>query len=311
MNNIRKNQINRVLRKEKRKRKAKLRLVAVGIAATMSLTLAYFSLFNGDKASADTAQIIQHPQVQDANTIYSDTDQLENTYQSIAISYKRVVKDAEVYQTVSNNPKLLFKLKAGDYVSFYGQENTWAKIANDNQMGYIQYDKLEDTKEDELVVRAGYLMDGKDYKFPDDFETVFDINTENSMLVMIEAMKREGLNIDVARRYLTEEEFNQNQETSQDSNYEEPDYSNHTLRTGMSIELRLEDQDGYIDFDQTSEGRWLRDNAHKYGFILRYPIDKENVTGFVGNNRIYRYVGVDIASKMHENQQTFEEYFGL
>ena len=61
-------------------------------------------------------------------------------------------------------------------------------------------------------------------------------------------------------------------------------------------------------FDQTDDFVWLRDNAHKYGFILRYPKGKESITGFNYEPWHYRYVGVEQATIIHELGITFEEY---
>ena len=53
----------------------------------------------------------------------------------------------------------------------------------------------------------------------------------------------------------------------------------------------------------------MKDNAHKYGFILRYPKNKENITGYMFESWHYRYVGIDIAKYIYENNITYEEYF--
>lgn len=53
---------------------------------------------------------------------------------------------------------------------------------------------------------------------------------------------------------------------------------------------------------------WLADNAHKYGFINRYPSDKTEITGVINEPWHYRYVGVEDATKMHENGLCLEEY---
>lgn len=304
MNDIRKNQIKRILEKEKRKRKARFRMI-VGVAlVSLSIPLTYFSVIREDNAQADTAKLLVSSEENDKAP---GTNLSENVYQDVKVSYKRVLVDTDVYQEVSTNPKTIYKLKKGDYVEFYGQENTWAKVSNFNQIGYIQAEKFENLKSDELVVKNGLLMDSKKTIFPEDFTAAFDKNTENAMMVMFEAMRREGLRIGVSRKSLENEEIIQ--DSSQE--YEIPNYSNHTLRTGSSIELEIPEVSQGLDFGQTTQGRWLRDNAHKYGFILRYPAGKEPITGFYANDRIFRYVGVKAAKDIFENNITFEEYFGL
>ncbi len=55
----------------------------------------------------------------------------------------------------------------------------------------------------------------------------------------------------------------------------------------------------------------IKDNAHKYGFILRYPKGKEHITGFKYEPWHYRYVGIDAAQYIYENNITLEEYLQM
>ncbi len=68
--------------------------------------------------------------------------------------------------------------------------------------------------------------------------------------------------------------------------------------------------DGYHN---TEPARWLSANAYKYGFILRYPKGKENETGYKYESWHFRYVGIDLASKLYNNGDwiTLEDYFGI
>lgn len=61
-------------------------------------------------------------------------------------------------------------------------------------------------------------------------------------------------------------------------------------------------------FAETSAYEWLCENAHKFGFILRYPEDKTKITGYSYESWHYRFVGVAAATEMHENELTLEEY---
>lgn len=61
-------------------------------------------------------------------------------------------------------------------------------------------------------------------------------------------------------------------------------------------------------FDQTPEFRWLIENCHKYGFILRYPKDKQDITGVIYEPWHYRYVGVEAATEIMSRGICLEEY---
>lgn len=61
---------------------------------------------------------------------------------------------------------------------------------------------------------------------------------------------------------------------------------------------------------ETKEAKWLAENCHKYGFILRYPVDKTDITKVRFEPWHYRYVGVEDATKIMEQGVTLEEYLG-
>ena len=62
-------------------------------------------------------------------------------------------------------------------------------------------------------------------------------------------------------------------------------------------------------FDETDEFAWLEENAYKYGFILRYPKDKEYITKYSFDSNHFRYVGLEAAFVMHSENLTLEEYY--
>ena len=65
-------------------------------------------------------------------------------------------------------------------------------------------------------------------------------------------------------------------------------------------------------FADTPAGQWLAANAYKWGFILRYPNGMDAITGYEFEPWHYRYVGVALATEMHDQGvATLEEFFGL
>lgn len=85
-----------------------------------------------------------------------------------------------------------------------------------------------------------------------------------------------------------------------------PGFSEH--QTGLAIDI-----DNivlsYDKFHLTQEFGWMKNNCYKYGFILRYDIDKENITGYKYEPWHYRYVGIKISEYIYRNNITFEEYY--
>lgn len=85
-----------------------------------------------------------------------------------------------------------------------------------------------------------------------------------------------------------------------------PGHSEH--QTGLAVDVMGSNED-YNEFEKSIEFEWMRDNAHKYGFVLRYPKGKEKITGFKYEPWHYRYVGTKLASYLYENDLSLEEYY--
>ena len=63
--------------------------------------------------------------------------------------------------------------------------------------------------------------------------------------------------------------------------------------------------------EETAAYQWLKAHCHEYGFIVRYPNGKTDITGIIYEPWHFRYVGKEIASIIYENQWTLEEYHEL
>lgn len=88
-----------------------------------------------------------------------------------------------------------------------------------------------------------------------------------------------------------------------------PGHSEHM--TGLSMDIAGADGKCAASdcFHDTKEAQWLKENAHKYGFILRYPPGKEEITGYKHESWHYRYVGKPLATFIYEKEITLEEYY--
>ncbi|MBM7584220.1 D-alanyl-D-alanine carboxypeptidase [Bacillus pakistanensis] len=88
-----------------------------------------------------------------------------------------------------------------------------------------------------------------------------------------------------------------------------PGQSEH--QSGLAMDISSQSNDFKIDeaFGKTKEGIWLKENAHLFGYILRYPQGKEDITHYQYEPWHFRYVGKDAAKVIFENDWTLEEYF--
>lgn len=129
---------------------------------------------------------------------------------------------------------------------------------------------------------------------------------------MATAAKEEGLDILVNSGYRSYQDQEEVVNTYLDlygekyvNNYvAKAGYSEH--QTGMSLDVASGTESVFVNSDEYS---WMMDNAYKYGFILRYPKSKEEITGYKCEAWHYRYVGKEIAKYIKENNITYDEYY--
>ena len=81
-------------------------------------------------------------------------------------------------------------------------------------------------------------------------------------------------------------------------------YSEHQL--GLAVDI-LNGRWSYLS-ESDKEYNWLINNSYKYGYILRYPRNKEYVTGYVFEDWHFRYLGIELATKVYESNLTYDEY---
>lgn len=82
-------------------------------------------------------------------------------------------------------------------------------------------------------------------------------------------------------------------------------------QTGLAADLGAADQACLLKecFKDSEEGKWLKENSYLFGFILRYPQEKEEITGYVYEPWHFRYIGLQEAYLVHESGLTLEEYY--
>ncbi|MFA7064153.1 MAG: M15 family metallopeptidase [Bacilli bacterium] len=175
----------------------------------------------------------------------------------------------------------------------------------------------------------GYIIVNKSYPFSDSWipsNTEEEINNDickncldKEVYNMWSQMKNDatsiGLNIYISSGYrsfsyqkgLYEHYINKGGKDYADITSARAGHSEH--QSGLAFDLNSVDD----SFSATDEGKWVNNNAHLYGFIIRYPKDKTNETGYKYESWHLRYVGTYLADKLYNNGNwiTMEDYFGL
>lgn len=88
-----------------------------------------------------------------------------------------------------------------------------------------------------------------------------------------------------------------------------PGYSEHQTGLAMDVEGETTKGTGLTEaFGESPEGVWLAEHCHEYGFIIRYPKGKTNITGYIYEPWHVRYIGKEAAQEVTDLGVTFEEY---
>lgn len=180
-----------------------------------------------------------------------------------------------------------------------------------------------DTSKKELMLVNKYYSLGKDYK-PENIVPISnqycygenEIKKEvfDQFLKMWNAAKEEDLTLIITSSYrdyeyqdiLWNRYKNEQDEQWADSIAARAGFSEH--QTGYTLDI-VTYNSVLNDFEQTDEFKWLQKHAHEYGFIMRYPKGMEDITGYDYESWHYRYVGVDVATKIYNLGITFDEYY--
>ena len=196
------------------------------------------------------------------------------------------------------------------------EEIVWQVNANLDKPKY-GYDIPVSGYDDPYIIVNKYYKVPEGYRPPDlkDFGgQLLREETGNAYLKMREDGLKLGLNIRLVSGYRSVEYQSglYNRYLSSDSRENvdrysaRPGHSEH--HTGMAMDV-FGSQDGLRNFENTPEYPWVRDNCHKYGFIIRYLRETEHITGYEAEPWHLRYVGVEVATDMKEkNIKSFEEY---
>lgn len=190
-----------------------------------------------------------------------------------------------------------------------------------DKIPYVDYKTVEDPN-NILVLVNKYNKLTDDYK-PNDLER---INTNYSVRNLylrkeakeaFEALCRDasslGLSIRAISSYRTfdyqkglyDNYVSVNGVEEADTYSARPGFSEH--ETGLATDV-MGSNGNYTKFAETNEYTWVVNNAHNYGFVIRYPENKENITKYKFESWHLRYVGKDAATYMYENNLCLEEY---
>jgi len=192
-----------------------------------------------------------------------------------------------------------------------------------NNDWYTNTKKSDITKNELMLTNKFYSLDNtynsdnmvkvsKQYSYGDN--QMVTQETFDAFLNMFNDAKKEDLTLIINSSYRSYEDQEEIYKFYKDTRGEKEankiaakaGFSEH--QTGMAIDIQTYGSTAST-FEEFDEFKWLQNNAHKYGFILRYPKGKEYLTGYEYESWHYRYVGIEVATYIYENNITFDEYY--
>lgn len=161
---------------------------------------------------------------------------------------------------------------------------------------------------------GGILVVNKSYPLPRSYDPGgLTDECESAFYEMQAAAEEEGLDLYIAsgfRSYdlqasLYQRYCNRDGQAAADTYSARPGHSEH--QSGLAIDLNTITS----DFAYTAEGQWVAEHCWEYGFILRYPADKVDITGYMYEPWHIRYLGRSAASAVYHSGLCLEEYLGI
>lgn len=255
---------------------------------------------------------------QDKNKDDSSNNKLESTYNDSMKKEEKNMFEEETYYIEDNLSR---------YEAYYQNNqdlspNEIVKRVNSNldKTFYVDVTPTDLSKNNLVIVNKFFYLE-KDY-VPENLVELTGYG--NGSLVkeaydayvnMYNAAKDDGMNLYVSTSYrnynfqstLYYNYVNEDGQEAADTYSARPGYSEH--QTGLAVDLGTSTNHSITQFKYSNEFNWMQENAYKYGFIQRYNDNTQYITGYQTEEWHYRYVGVDVAKYIYENNITFEEYY--
>ena len=299
-------------KKMKKKIKVKKKNLAIAIFILMVIVFSLTSLISflispkeevkktKKKATTEetTTEENEEKKLEELNHINEKIDYFNNDFLNRYVAYKREnpkLDDEQIIKNVNMN------LDKKQYVYKIEARNLNTPKILVNKYYYLGEDYVPDNLKS---ISKRFALGGMKLvsEARDAFEEMAgDAEEEDLEIIAMSSYRRYAYQVDLYNRYV---ESDGKEEA--DTYSGRPGHSEH--QTGLAVDVYDGELD-YTKFEKTNEYKWMMKHAHEYGFILRFPQDKEEETGYHFESWHYRYVGKEAATYIKENNISFEEYY--
>lgn len=202
-----------------------------------------------------------------------------------------------------SSSKIISIVNANADLGFYNK--SFESDLNDNNLILVNkfYYLNKSYEPDDLVVLSGQYNGGVNNRLRKEAADAFmemasAAMLDNIIIKNISAYRSYDYQVNLYNRYVSRDGVEKADIYSARAGYSEH-------QTGLCLDINEVDD----SFENTQEEKWLKNNAYKYGFILRFPKNKEDITGYKYEPWHYRYVGKGAAKVIFDNDLTLEEYY--
>ena len=231
-------------------------------------------------------------------TINENVDYYNPNYKERYKKYKEKNKELSNEQIIKN---VNMNLDLIPYKDTIKAKNLNTEKILVNKYYYLEEDYIPKNLKE---INKQYALSGM--KLVDEAKEAFEdmakqAKKENLNIIVMSSYRSYSYQINLYNRYVKSDG-----KDKADTYSGRPGHSEH--QTGLAIDV-YNKKENYTSFEKTKEFDWMQDHAHEYGFILRFPKDKEDETGYIYESWHYRYVGKEIAKYIKEKDISFEEYY--
>lgn len=260
----------------------------------------------------------------------SETKKIVKNYNNKNLNYILSIPKNDVFTTIYKE-KYFKESKLKDYMSLITDgdkiKDAIIKINTFTNYEFYSHDVPMKSYDNNMIVNKYYKLEkeyipedlvafSSDYAWGEYGYNKATKETVDAFMAMKDKALQSNINLMVNssyRSYEEQEEIYNSYVEEMDVEYAnkyaaKPGYSEH--QSGLALDIFSTKDRSQKTFADGETYAWLKEHCYEFGFILRYPLNKENITGYDFESWHYRYVGKEIAKYIKENDITYDEYYG-